>query len=117
MKFKNYRNNLKLMEKMLEVIKEEGIFADNLGGVASLVTISKECAMNHTGRISHVAERFLRLAALRKIDQTTLELLQLADKCDVDIIDDLLEALPEAYPVYAADMQRSMEYFLGGELR
>lgn len=118
MKLKEYQNNLKLMEKLLEQIREEGIFADNIGGVARLsVTIAREWTEDHTRRINRGVGDFVRLASLRNIDLDTLALLRLADKCGVDIIDDLLEALPKAHPVYAMDMQQPVEYFLEGELK
>lgn len=118
MNLKEYQTNLKVMEKMLEMIKEEGIFVDNLGGVVSLsVSIHREWTRDHIRRISSGVGDFVRLAAIRKIDLTALELLRLADKCGVDVIDDLLMALPTARPYYVTDMLKSKEAFLEGELK
>lgn len=116
MKLSEYTFNLSLINDLLKEIKEEGIFANSLGGRVD-ATIHKEYAPDLTRQIPNGASDFIRLAVVRKVDRLALKLLRKADECGVDIIDDLIKALPKPYPIFAMDMQQPVEYFLEGELK
>lgn len=116
MNLKEYETNVSEIKELLQVIRDEGVFAYNMGGIVD-ASIHREYAPTHTRRIPKNAAYFLRLAVLRRIDRLSLQLLRKADECGVDVIDDLLKALPEAYPSYANLMQEPLEYFLEGELK
>lgn len=116
MNLKEYETNVAEIKELLQEIRDEGVFAYDMGGRVD-ASIYREYAPTHTRRIPKNAASFLRLAVLRRVDRLSLQLLRKADECGVDIIDELIDSLPKTYLTYAADMQQPLEYFLEGELK
>lgn len=116
MNLKEYETNVAEIKELLQEIRDEGVFAYDMGGIVD-ASIYREYAPTHTRRIPKNAASFLRLAVLRRVDRLSLQLLRKAEECGVDVIDDLLKALPKAYPSYANLMQVPLEHFMEGELK
>lgn len=116
MKLSEYTFNLSLINDLLKEIKEEGIFANSLGGRVD-ATVHRHYSQDVTRKIPEGSAEFLRLAVIRKVDRLALKLLRKADELGVDIIDDLIKALPEPYQTTAMLMQKPLEEFMEGELK
>lgn len=116
MNLKEYEVNLTTIKELLQEIRDNGVFANSLGGRVS-ATVHRHYSEDHTKQIPDGAADFLRLAVIRKVDRLVLKLLRMADELDVDVIDDLIEALPTPYQSTASLMQKTLEEFMEGELK
>ena len=116
MNLKEYETNVSVIKKLLQDIRDEGIFANSLGGRVD-ATVYRHYSHDVTRQIPNRAADFLRLAVIRKVDRLALKLLRTADELGVDVIDDLIEALPTPYQTTAMLMQKPLEEFLEGELK
>lgn len=117
MNLAEYQTTLETMETLLDTIRKKGIFADNITYGAAEIIITSEYHRDSGNYIGATAKKFLSRAAIREVDVTALKLLRLADSCGVDIIDDLIKALPKARSSYVAAMQATIEDYLGEELK
>lgn len=116
MNLKEYEVNLTTIKELLQEIRDNGVFANSLGGRVS-ATVHRPYSEDHTKQIPDKAADFLRLAVIRKVDRLALKLLRIADELDVDVTNDLIEALPTPYQTTAMLMQKSLEEFMEGELK
>lgn len=116
MNLKEYEVNLATIKELLQEIEADGVFANSLGGRVD-ATIHRHYTADHTRQIPDKAADFLRLAVVRKVDRLVLTLLRTADECGVDVIDDLIKALPTPYQTTAMLMQKPLEEFMEGELK
>lgn len=117
MNLQQYQTNLTTIKELLRIVKSQGLFADNITQGHVTVTIDSSYFRDPDIPIGKTSVRLIKMNAIRKVDIAVLELLRLADACGVDIIDDLIEALPTRYPNYATDIQEPLENFLEGELK
>lgn len=116
MNLKEYEVNLTTIKELLQDIRAEGVFANSLGGRVD-ATVHRHYSQDITRQIPDEAADFLRLAVIRKVDRLALKLLRIADELDVDVVDDLIEALPSPYQTTAMLMQKTLEEFMEGELK
>ena len=115
MNLKEYEANLTTIKELLQEIRANGVFANELGGRVS-ATVHRHYSEDFTKQIPDGAANFLRLAVIRKVDRLALKLLRKADELNVDVTDDLIDALPTAYQSTASLMQKTLEDFMEGEL-
>lgn len=116
MNLKEYEVNLTTIKELLQEIRANGAFANALGGGVD-ATVRRPYSEDFTKQIPEGASGFLRLAVIRKVDRLALKLLRIADELDVEVIDDLIEALPTPYQTTAMLMQKPLEEFMEGELK
>lgn len=116
MNLKEYEVNLTTIKELLQEIRANGAFANALGGRVD-ATVRRPYSEDFTKQIPDGAADFLSLAVIRKVDRLALKLLRKADELGVDIIDDLIKALPEPYQTTAMLMQKPLEEFMEGELK
>lgn len=116
MNLKEYEANLTTIKELLQEIRDNGVFANSLGGRVS-ATVHRHYSEDLTKKIPNRAADFLRLAVIRKVDRLALNLLRTADELGVYVIDDLIEALPKPYQTTAMLMQKPLEEFMEGELK
>lgn len=116
MNLKEYEVNLTTIKELLQEIRANGAFANALGGKVS-ATVHRHYSEDFTKQIPDGAANFLRLAVIRKVDRLVLKLLRLADELDVDVLEDLIVALPTPYQSTVSLMQKTLEEFMEGELK